>query len=145
MDPITSIHTRVDKFAYWKLVDLVQKGRAKFDPDPCRITDPMGVDYSRIIERVLVGLPVRLVYATVGHEGVMTIHDNDGVINALNMFHMNLFELTGLQLAKELEGKRYSRLLPILQNRIDDCPIVIYMIHSVDLNDIRVKMLKEAL
>lgn len=141
---VSQINTSKDVLTFWGIVRHMAKDRAVYIHDPTRPTDPQGVEYSRLVERALVCLPTPPLAAIVEPDGVMKLHDKTGMLHAITLFYSNELRLTGLQFAKELEGCTYKDLIPVLQNRIDDCPFIVYSISSL-ASELEKKMFLEAI
>lgn len=141
---VSQINTSRDTLTFWAIVKLIAKDRAVYIHDPTRPTDPQGVEYSRLVERALVCLPNPPLAAIINPDGVLKLHDKTGLLHALTLFYSNELRLTGLQLAKELEGCTYSDLIPMLKNRIDDYPFTVYRIFSYE-SELKKKMFLEAI
>lgn len=141
---VSQINTSRDTLTFWGIVRLMAKDRAVYIHDPTIPTDPQGVEYSRLVERALVCLPNTPLAAIINPDGVLKLHDKSGLLHALILFYSNELRLTGLRLAKELEGCTYKDLIPVLQNRIDDCPFIVYSISSLE-GELEKKMFLEAI
>ena len=81
---------------------------------------------SRIVEAVILGMPLPRVGASMDKVGVLTFVDHMFIINTLVSFVEGKFNLIRLNVLKDFEGKYYNDILPIYQNRIDDTKISVY-------------------
>lgn len=81
---------------------------------------------SRIVEAVILGMPLPRVGASMAKDGVLTFVDHMFIINTLVSFMEGKFNLIGLNLLKDFDGKYYNDILPIYQNRIDDAKVSVY-------------------
>lgn len=81
---------------------------------------------SRIVEAVILGMPLPNVGAEMDKAGVLTFIDHMFIINCLVSFMEGKFNLIRLNILKDFEGKYYKDILPIYQNRIDDAKISVY-------------------
>lgn len=141
---VSQINISSDTLTFWGIVRLMAKDRAAYIHDPNRPTDPQGAEYSRLVERALVCLPMPPLAAIIEPDGFLKLYDKTGMFNAISLFYSNELHLTGLQLAKELEGCTYKDLIPLLQNCIDDCPFIVYRINSFE-SELKKKMFLEAI
>jgi len=84
---------------------------------------------SRLIESVIMRIPLPVFYLAEDEEGKMIVVDG---LQRLSTFHRFLNNDLRLRLPnqKELHGKRFSDLGPKLQNRIEDCNLTFYIMDA---------------
>ena len=84
---------------------------------------------SKLIESVLMRIPLPVFYLAEDEEGRMIVVDG---LQRLSTFRRFIDEDSRLRLGQqpELNGKRFAELPPRLQNRIEDCNLIMYIIDS---------------
>ena len=118
-----------DNYTVYRIAKELRQGRLKcFDYFADRnvyTADVLG-QASRIVEAVILGMPLPRVGASMDKVGVLTFVDHMFIINTLVSFVEGKFNLIRLNVLKDFEGKYYNDILPIYQNRIDDTKISVY-------------------
>ncbi len=84
---------------------------------------------SKLIESVLMRIPLPVFYLAEDDQGRMIVVDGLQRLTTFNRFVNNEFSLR-LPKQKELDKKRFSDLSPKFQNRVEDCPLILYLIDS---------------
>ena len=84
---------------------------------------------SKLIESVLLRIPLPVFYLAEDDEGRMIVVDG---LQRLSTFHRFIADDLKLRLPdrKDLNGKRFSDLESRLQNRVEDCNLIFYIIDS---------------
>ena len=84
---------------------------------------------SKLIESVLMRIPLPVFYLAEDEEGRMIVVDG---LQRLSTFHRFLHDELKLKLPAqaELHGKCFSQLTPKLQNRVEDCNLILYIIDA---------------
>ena len=118
-----------DNYTVYRIAKELGQGRLKcydyFEDKNMYTADVLG-QASRIVEAVILGMPLPSVGAEMDKEGVLTFIDHGFIINCLVSFMEGKFNLIRLNILKDFEGKYYKDILPIYQNRIDDAKISVY-------------------
>lgn len=118
-----------DSYTVYRIAKELGRGRLKchdyFADRNVYTADVLG-QASKIVEAVILGMPLPRVGAEMDREGVLTFIDNMFIINSLVSFMEGKFNLIRLNVLKDFEGKYYKDILPIYQNRIDDAKISVY-------------------
>lgn len=118
-----------DSYTVYRIAKELGQGRLKcpdyFGDRMIYTADVLG-QASRIVEAVILGMPLPRIGASMDKEGVLTFVDNMFIINTLVSFMEGKFNLIRLNVLKDFEGKYYNDILPIYQNRIDDAKISVY-------------------
>ena len=118
-----------DNYTVYRIAKELGQGRLKcydyFEDKNMYTADVLG-QASRIVEAVILGMPLPSVGAEMDKEGVLTFIDHRFIINCLVSFMEGKFNLIRLNILKDFEGKYYKDILPIYQNRIDDAKISVY-------------------
>lgn len=84
---------------------------------------------SKLIESVLMRIPLPVFYLAENKNGDMIVVDGLQRISTFHRFVNNKLRLK-LPHQKELNKKTFSALAPKLQNRIEDCPLILYIIDA---------------
>ena len=84
---------------------------------------------SKLIESVIMRIPLPVFYLAEDKEGRMIVVDG---LQRLSTFRRFLNDELRLRLSdrEALDGKRFSDLPPKLQNRIEDCNLIFYIIDA---------------
>ena len=118
-----------DNYTVYRIAKELGQERLKcydyFEDKNMYTADVLG-QASRIVEAVILGMPLPSVGAEMDKEGVLTFIDHRFIINCLVSFMEGKFNLIRLNILKDFEGKYYKDILPIYQNRIDDAKISVY-------------------
>lgn len=80
---------------------------------------------SELIESILMGIPIPLIYLFEDENGVRQIIDGKQRVSALKKYLSNGFELTDLTMFPHLKGLRFSDIPKLLQAKLED-----YQLHS---------------
>lgn len=81
-----------------------------------------------LIESVLMGLPLPIFYFTQDKYGRLIVVDGRQRLTALFEYMTDRFQLNKMKILPELNGKKFSDLLPVLQGRIEDFQIQAHVI-----------------
>lgn len=85
---------------------------------------------SELIESILMGIPLPLIYVKENEKGVYVIVDGKQRLNTLFGFINNEFALERLSILKDRNGLRFSELTPLEQNKIEDCSLTLHVIKA---------------
>lgn len=80
---------------------------------------------SELIESILMGIPIPLIYLFEDENGVRQIIDGKQRISALKLYINNKFALTDLAMFPNLKGKKFEDIPQLLQSKLED-----YQLHS---------------
>ena len=105
------------------------EGRFVMDPDFQRDFIWDRAKQSRLIESVLMRIPLPVFYLAEDEEGRMVVVDGLQRLSTFQHFVNGYFRLR-LPDQRELDNKRFSDLSPKLQNRVEDCNLILYIIDS---------------
>jgi len=84
---------------------------------------------SKLIESVIMRIPLPVFYLAENEEGKMIVVDGLQRLNTLNRFVNDKLSLR-LPDRNDIHGKKFSELIPKIQNRIEDCNLILYVIDS---------------
>lgn len=85
---------------------------------------------SELIESILMGIPLPLIYVKEDEKGVYIIVDGKQRLNTLFSFINNEFALGKLTILKDKNGCRFEDLSPLEQNKIEDCSLTLHVIKA---------------
>ncbi len=83
---------------------------------------------AELIESILMGLPLPIFYFNQDKMGRLIVVDGRQRLTALFEYMDDLWALKGLRVLKELNGKKFSMLDPIVQSQIEDYQIQAHVI-----------------
>lgn len=83
---------------------------------------------SELIESILMGIPIPIVYLFQTRDARIQVVDGRQRIGAVIDFMNNKFKLAELKIIKDIKGKRFADLKPIQQRKIEDYQIDTYLI-----------------
>jgi uncharacterized protein DUF262/Mrr restriction endonuclease-like protein len=131
--PIDTVLIREDRrtvFEVVRRIDLDEPKKSKFIMDPDFQRDFIWNTHkqSKLIESTIMRIPLPVFYLAEREDGKTIVVDGLQRLSTLASFLNNKLALTGLELAKELNGKTFSDLTPKLQNRIEDTQLILYLI-----------------
>lgn len=112
--------------------------KRKYDkqPKPLLVLDP---DFQReevwkpkqrseLIESILMGIPLPLIYVKEDNNGIYIIVDGRQRLTTLFDFINDKFKLKGLKVLGNLNGKSFGTIDEKQQNKIEDCPLTLHVI-----------------
>ena len=121
------------------LVKKIKRGVIRLDPEYQRRHRWSYETSSRLIESLILNIPIPLVYLsqdvdvdteTSDEEARYSVIDGQQRLTAISSFFENKFALTGLDVLKELEGLLYRDLPPFLIRRLEERTIKCLRIDS---------------
>lgn len=92
---------------------------------------------SKLIESILLNIPIPVIYASEEKGGKWNVIDGLQRLNTLNRFYKGEFKLRGLEILSELNGKKYSDLSDSLKSRIDRGDLSIILLLDTSSPDIQ--------
>ena len=127
--PIDELLIRRETRTVYEAMRRIGLGGYVMDPDFQRDFIWPEDKQSRLIESVLMRIPLPVFYMAENKAGRMIVVDG---LQRLSTFQRFLKGKLRLQLRDrdELNGKRFADLAPKLQNRIEDCNLIFYIIDS---------------
>lgn len=126
----TEIRIAKEQSSIFELLRKEERGVLVLAPDFQRKTVWDKKHQSELIESVLVGIPIPLIYLFEDENGIRQIIDGKQRITALKRFINNQFALTDLSMLPDLKGKKYQDISPLLQAKIEDYQLHSYVIQS---------------
>ena len=127
--PLDELLIRDDRRAVQDVLRRIDKGRYVMNPDFQRDFIWAEDKQSKLIESVIMRIPLPVFYTAEDKEGRMVVVDGLQRLSTFRNFRNNKLRLR-LPDRKELNGKHFSDLPPKFQNRIEDCNLIFYIIDS---------------
>lgn len=127
--PIDTVLIRHENRTVFDVIRRVEKGAFVMNPDFQRDFIWTVEKQSKLIESILMRIPLPVFYLAEDQQGRMIVVDG---LQRLSTFRSYLDNELVLRLPeqKELDGKRFKDLSPKLQNRIEDCNLILYVIDA---------------
>ena len=92
---------------------------------------------SKLIESILLNIPIPVIYASEEEDGKWNIIDGLQRLYSLHRFYKNDLKLSGLEVLSELNGKKYFDLQDSLRNKIDRGDLTIILLLQSSSKDIQ--------
>lgn len=127
--PIDTLLIRNENRTVHDVLRRIEKGSFVMDPDFQRDFIWPEEKQSKLIESVLMRIPLPVFYLAEDHDGKMIVVDGLQRLSTFRRFVNNQLSL-GLPTQKELDGKQFRQLSPKLQNRVEDCNLILYIIDA---------------
>jgi hypothetical protein len=129
--PIDELAIRDEPRTAVDVVRRIEKGRFVLDPDFQRGFVWDEKKQSRLIESILMRIPLPVFYVAEDAEGRLIVVDGRQRVTTLKRFISGELKLD-LEDRKDLHGKKFDELEARLQNRVEDCQLRFYIIdHKV--------------
>jgi len=107
-----------------------KRGNLKLDPEFQRFYIWDDITASRLIESVFLEIPIPIIYLAEEQGETYSVIDGQQRLKSLFRFLDNELELSGLQVYKELNGKKFENLSPDLQNKFENYTIRVIKIEK---------------
>lgn len=127
--PLDEMLIRNDHRTVHDVLWRIKQGRYVMDPDFQRDFIWAEDKQSKLIESVIMRIPLPVFYMAEDNEGRTIIVDGLQRLSTFQRFVENKLRLR-LPDRKELHDKQFSELPPKFQNRIEDCNLIFYIIDS---------------
>ena len=128
-DSINSLLIRNENRTVHEVLRRINAGRYVMNPDFQRDFIWDEEKQSKLIESVIMRIPLPVLYLAEDEEGRMIVVDGLQRLSTFKRYFDNKLKLK-LKDRPELNGKRFRDLSPKLQNRIEDCNLILYVIDS---------------
>ncbi len=132
-----TVKTQSIEYDLETLVKKIQKNVIKLDPDYQRRHRWSNITSSRLIESLILNIPIPIVYLSydidvdTNEEGARySVIDGQQRLTAIVRFFENKFALEGLDILEDLEGCLYQDLPPFLLRRLEERTIKCLRIDS---------------
>lgn len=127
--PIDTLLIRNENRTVHDVLRRIDKGAFVMNPDFQRDFIWPDEKQSKLIESVLLRIPLPVLYLAEDDEGRMVVVDGLQRLSTFRRFVNNDLRLR-LEDQPELDKKRFQDLSPKLQNRIEDCNLILYVIDA---------------
>jgi hypothetical protein len=128
MNPDTPIRIAKEQYSVFQLLRKEKQQRIVLSPDFQRNDAWNNTDRSELIESVLLGIPLPLIYLFEDENGVRQVIDGKQRITALKRFIYNDLRLVDLKVLPNLVGKKFAEIDPYLQAKLEDFQLNTYVI-----------------
>ena len=127
--PLDELLIRHETRTIYEVTRRIESGRYIMDPDFQRDFIWPEDKQSKLIESVIMRIPLPVFYLAEDEEGRMIVVDG---LQRLSTFHRFVHDQLPLRLPErsELDRQRFIDLPPKLKNRIEDCNLIFYIIDS---------------
>ena len=128
--PIDSLLIRQESRSIFEIVRRMRSDGYILDPDFQREFVWDETMQSRLIESAIMRIPLPVFYLAEREDGKAIVVDGLQRLTTFKRYLDNEFGLTGLSHALHLDRLRFSELPPKIQNRIEDTPLILYLIDN---------------
>ena len=125
--PIDDLLIRHESRTVHEVLRRIQLGRFVMNPDFQRDFVWGDSQQSKLIESIIMRIPLPVLYLAEDEEGRMIVVDGLQRLSTFKRFVDNDLKLK-LPDRPVLDGKRFRDLAPKLQNRVEDCNLILYVI-----------------
>ena len=125
--PIDSVLIRYEQRTVFEIIRRIKTGIYILDPDFQREFVWDEIKQSRLIESVLMRIPLPVFYLAERDDGKIVVVDGLQRLITFNRYIGGEFALR-LDTDSDLKGKRFNQLQQRLQQRIEDSQLIIYLI-----------------
>jgi len=127
--PIDTLLIRNENRTVHDVLRRIAKGSFIMDPEFQRDFIWQEEKQSKLIESVMMRIPLPVFYLAEDDQGKMIVVDGLQRLSTFQRFVNNILRLK-LPDQKELHLKRFRDLSPKLQNRVEDCNLILYVIDA---------------
>ncbi|MGD9127409.1 MAG: DUF262 domain-containing protein [Planctomycetia bacterium] len=127
--PIDTLLIRKETRTVYDVVRRIKRGDFIMDPDFQRDFVWSSDKQSKLIESVLMRIPLPVFYLAEDKDGRTIVVDGLQRLSTFHHFLENRFSLE-LQNQEALNEKKFEELSPKLRNRVEDCNLELYIIDS---------------
>lgn len=124
----TPVRIAKEQSSVFELLRREERGALVLSPDFQREDVWKTKDKSELIESILIGIPIPLIYLFEDEEGIRQVIDGKQRITALKKFLKGEFALFGLSMLAHLNGKKFLEIPPLLQAKLEDYQLHTYII-----------------
>lgn len=128
MDTDTEVRIAKEQSSVYELLRRESRGNLVLAPDFQR-NDVWDLQkQSELIESMLMGIPIPLIYLFEDENGIRQIIDGKQRVSALKNFLSDSFALSELTMFPHLKGQRFSQIPKLLQAKLEDFQLHAYVI-----------------
>ncbi|WP_341228321.1 DUF262 domain-containing protein [uncultured Arcticibacterium sp.] len=136
---------RVDSknFSVLDVVRFIDKKRIDLSPDFQRyFVWKDSVKQSRLIESLLLRIPLPVFYLSEDNEGLYQVVDGLQRLTTIDLFYKNKLKLKGLEYLEDCEGETFGTLKLKYQNRIEDTQLTFNIIAPTTPSSVKFEIFK---
>jgi len=128
-----------DQFSLFQLKRKANPERQEIiiDPDFQRLFVWDLKDKSELIESILMGIPLPVLYFFEQNDGKLQVVDGRQRLTAIFQYMDNEFALSELKILPDEKGKKFSDLSPMMQGIIEDFQMTVYKIQPPTPEDVK--------
>jgi len=123
-----AIRIQTKPFSLRQVLDMIRDQDIDLAPDFQRFSVWKPPQKSRLIESILLGIPLPSFYFSEDKQGKMQVVDGLQRLTAISLFGNDEFPLRELEYLKELEGLTFSGLEPVFRRRLNTTQIFVNVI-----------------
>lgn len=135
-DP-SKIRISTKPFSLRQVVDMIDDGDIDLAPDFQRLYVWKPLQRSRLIESILLGIPLPAFYFTQDHQGTMQVVDGVQRLTTIHRFAKKDEPLADLEYLTTLNGKKFSELDVALKRRFQQAQIFVNVIEPQTPDDVK--------
>jgi len=128
--PLDSVFVRTEPRTVGDVVKRIIAGRYQLDPEFQRDFVWAIDKQSKLIESCLMRIPLPVFYVAEAKDGRIVVVDGLQRLTTFQRYLSNDFAITGLGDDHEMKGKRFSDLPIALQERLEDTPLIFYILDA---------------
>lgn len=128
MDIETEVRIAKEQSSVYELLRKEGNGKLVLAPDFQRKDVWDKKHQSELIESILMGIPIPLIYLFEDENGIRQIIDGKQRVSALKEYLNNKFRLTDLSMFPNLRGMKFSDIPQLLQSKLEDYQLHCYII-----------------
>lgn len=128
MSPTSTIRIAKEQYSVFEFIRQIQRRRVDISPDFQRFNAWTLLQKSELIESILMGIPIPMLYLFENEFGQRQVIDGKQRLTAMRSFVENEFRLSGLRMLSQYNGFGFHDLPPIFQAKIEDCQIQTYIV-----------------
>jgi hypothetical protein len=117
-----------EQYSVFELLRKIEKGQLVLAPEFQREDVWNNPQRAELIESILLGIPIPLIYLFEDKRGIRQVVDGRQRITAIQKFFNGNFKFTKLKVLDDLNGKSFSELDLFYQGKIEDYQINTYVI-----------------
>ncbi|WP_250285528.1 GmrSD restriction endonuclease domain-containing protein [Frankia sp. CiP1_Cm_nod2] len=139
------IRVGTKQFSLRNILDLIDDGDLELAPDFQRNKVWKARQKSRLIESILLQIPLPAFYFAEDTSGMMRVVDGLQRLSAVHSYvrgRQQAFALTDLEYLGSAEKKRFEELAPALRRRINNAQIVVHVIDPTTPPDVKYDIFK---
>ncbi|MGQ0777476.1 MAG: DUF262 domain-containing protein [Pseudonocardiales bacterium] len=123
-----NIRVNTKTFSLRNIIDLIEQRDLELAPDFQRNRVWKNQQKSKLIESILLQIPLPAFYFAEDSAGMMRVVDGLQRLSTVADFIEDTFPLIGLEYLDNARGKRFSELAPLWRRRINNAQIIVHVV-----------------